>query len=547
MLVTRVTKSSAQQLWASCLMMALALFLVSALFICTTMQRGITLYDEGLILVGAERVGSGAIIHRDFYANYGPAQFYCIAWLFKWLSPSVLVERAWDTVVRSATTVVCFALILRLASFQRAIFGYLFALIWLGSLGFPGYPLFPTLLFALLSTYCLVLLYQGVAEAPATVGAGLAAGIATLFRYDLGFLVVAAESVVAPAYLWLRPAVPFCKRGRSAVRLGLLYAAGLAIPTLPVAVWYASTSALGDFFFDIVYFPMDFYARTRSLPFPPLNTLRLSTVREFAVYLPIVIWVVAAISLFWRDAPMQAAETRDTRWAVGQLLVLAPALYVKGLVRVSPIHMAPSIILSVILLFVTATPRDHAGRLARGSVAVAFILTAICTVVPLRGALSQLAENVRWVSGPGRRSCEAPPGLNRIRCFEIGAERTDAARYVQQLTKSDDYIFVGAGRHDKIFLNDIAFYFVAERLPATKWYQFDPGLQTSASIQSDIIAELKDKRPPVIVLETQWDSVMEPNDSALSSHVVLLDNFISQAYRVVKTFGSIRILKRIAN
>jgi hypothetical protein len=475
-----------------------------------------------------------------------------VAWLFKWFSPSVLVERAWDAGVRSATTVICFALILRLGNFQRAVIGSLVTLIWFAGLGFPGYPVFPALLFALLSVYCLVPLYQGVAGPPAIIGAGVAAGVVVLFRYDVGFLVVAAESMVALAYLWLRSfrlAAPANKGGRSVARFGLLYAAGLVIPTLPVAAWYMSTSTLGDFLFDVIYFPMNFYARTRALPFPPLNTVKLSAVRNFTVYLPFVIWAAAAITLF-RRVPRQnetasTAETHDYHWVVGQFLVLAAALYAKGLVRVSPVHMAPSIISSVILLFVITAPRDPNRKLARGTVVVAFVLTAICTVAPLRDALSHLAENIRWATGPGAVSCNPPEGLERIRCYEIGAERADAIRYVQHLTKPNDYLFVGVGRHDKIFINDIAFYFAAARPPVTKWYQFDPGLQSSASIQSDIIAELKDKRPPVIVLETEWDGVVEPNESAVTSHVVLLDEFIRQAYRVDKTFGSISILKRI--
>jgi hypothetical protein len=255
-----ITKLAAQRSYTSFLVTASVLFLISSLFIFAAITRWVLPYDEGLILVGAERVGAGAIVHRDFYANYGPAQFYCIAWLFKWFSPSVLVERAWDAGVRSATTVVCFALILRLRTFQRAIIGYVFALIWLGGLNSPGYPVFPALLFALLSLYCLVLFYQNIARTRSTVGAGMAAGIVALFRYDLGLLVVAAESMVGLAYLWFRLATSPGNGHGSALSLRLLYAAGLMIPTLPVAVWYASTSALSDFWFDVAYFPINFYA-----------------------------------------------------------------------------------------------------------------------------------------------------------------------------------------------------------------------------------------------------------------------------------------------
>ena len=68
------------------------LFLSAFLFIFATMKRFGSIYDEGLILTGAMRVANGEIPHRDFYANYGPAQFYVVALLFKLFGPSVMAR-----------------------------------------------------------------------------------------------------------------------------------------------------------------------------------------------------------------------------------------------------------------------------------------------------------------------------------------------------------------------------------------------------------------------------------------------------------------------
>jgi hypothetical protein len=228
------------------------LFISSALFLFASMPRVISVYDEGLILVGAERVGSGEMIHKDFYANYGPAQFYCLAFLFKLFSPSVLVERFWDAGVRAAIVAICFGLILRLGSFWRAAIGSLVILVWLSEFYYfghpiwasPGYPIFPALFFALLSVYCFLPLYLDHEGASGMVAAGLAAGLVTLFRYDIGFLVVAAEMSVALTYLGLRSrrsGALVGNNGKSVGWLVLLYAACVAIPTLPIAVWYGLT------------------------------------------------------------------------------------------------------------------------------------------------------------------------------------------------------------------------------------------------------------------------------------------------------------------
>ena len=53
-------------------------FLCSFLILFFGMSRHPIVYDEGLILTAAMWVAAGQLPHRDFYANYGPAQFYLI-------------------------------------------------------------------------------------------------------------------------------------------------------------------------------------------------------------------------------------------------------------------------------------------------------------------------------------------------------------------------------------------------------------------------------------------------------------------------------------
>ena len=46
-------------------------------------NHDVGIYDEGIMLTGAMRVAQGALPHRDFYANYGPGQFFALAAIFK--------------------------------------------------------------------------------------------------------------------------------------------------------------------------------------------------------------------------------------------------------------------------------------------------------------------------------------------------------------------------------------------------------------------------------------------------------------------------------
>jgi hypothetical protein len=139
--------------------------------------------------------------------------------------------------------------------------------------------------------------------------------------------------------------------------------------------------------------------------------------------------------------------------------------------------------------------------------------------------------------------CLPPTGLERIRCLTIPEEQAEAIHYIQQHTAENEGIFVGSNRHDKIFVNDVLFYFASKRSSVTKWHQFDPGVQTTEEVQSEIVAELQTARPRYIVLNFRWDNMNEPNESARSSGVKTLDQYIDANYRIVVSFGTISVLQ----
>ena len=111
-------------------------------------------------------------------------------------------------------------------------------------------------------------------------------------------------------------------------------------------------------------------------------------------------------------------------------------------------------------------------------------------------------------------------------------------------TTSDQKILVANGINDKSFANDNSLYFLTGRQPATKWGEFDPGLQSSEAIQSRMVGELETIKPPLVVLDSEWDDVIEPNVSAKHSGVNILDDYIRQHYRVVAKYEPYVILQR---
>ena len=247
------------------------------------MEREVGAYDEALILFGAQRVGAGDFPHRDFYANYGPGSFYVLSWLFKVFSPSVLVERVWDSTVRSAIVVLVVLLVRTSAGGAVPWAAGLMTLLWLMAYGFYGYPVFPVLALALASVLALVPIFAGDRRPGRLLLAGALIGGGGLFRYDAA---VAGCLCIVAVLMALIIRAPVGRRARAIGRI-VLFLAGLALVAGPVGVVYLLTGTLPDLWFDIVQIPARIYVAMRELPPPGLSIL-LSSPIEIGSYLPLL-------------------------------------------------------------------------------------------------------------------------------------------------------------------------------------------------------------------------------------------------------------------
>jgi hypothetical protein len=59
-----------------------------------------------------------------------------------------------------------------------------------------------------------------------------------------------------------------------------------------------------------------------------------------------------------------------------------------------------------------------------------------------------------------------------------------------------------------------------------------------------MVAELERQAVRHIVLSSEWDNVMEPNASARSSGVTILDDYIRLHYEKLEQYGPISVLAR---
>ena len=114
------------------------------------------------------------------------------------------------------------------------------------------------------------------------------------------------------------------------------------------------------------------YARTRNTPFPTVEEM-LEYPFKLSIYFPIVV-VVLTLSTILPNRPGAIASrlstpksTRTARDPIAFIVLfgmLSAFLFLKGIVRANPIHMAPSLIPSLMLLaYLTELATQKAIRL----------------------------------------------------------------------------------------------------------------------------------------------------------------------------------------
>src|SRR6185312_9401463 len=140
------------------------------------------------MLVAAMRVAAGQIPHRDFYAIYGPGQFYILAGLFKLFGQTILVERIVDLIFRSLVVAAVYAIASSYFRKSIAVASSLLTLIWLVGLYYntAGFATIPVSFFNLVSTAIVAAVYTRVVPAWRMAASGAIAGLSALFRYDTG-------------------------------------------------------------------------------------------------------------------------------------------------------------------------------------------------------------------------------------------------------------------------------------------------------------------------------------------------------------------------
>jgi hypothetical protein len=420
--------------------------------------------------------------------------------------------------------------------------------LWFAALaGFPLYPIYPCMILGLTATSLTAGGLLGRAGPWAYAAAGACAGAAALFRYEVGFFLLVANLVGAGILIGLDGA-----RGGTLRRFAALvvaYGLGTSLVFLPAAAAFLLVAPVGGFWHDIIEYSTKHYAEMRGLPFP--KPWEPKGAVYFAPLMAGLGLVEAGRIARPGRRPYEAGGEAEARVLLVLFSLCALLFFFKGIVRVSAIHMllatVPALVVAAILArrWLCGSRLPQAGAvlvlaLALGppaALAGGKLRDAVASPNGVRATLS--AERAGLRTGPAATaSCRT---TSRSDFALYPPDHARAATYVARRTRPDERIFVALDRHDLIFSNPVALYFAAGRLPGTHWHQFDPGLQTRADTQALIAADLQANHVRWVIRDASTENPNEPNGSARSSGVTLLDEFLAARYRPVASSGPVSV------
>lgn len=516
------------------------LLLASAAYQLPAMFLPLVLYDEGIVLCGADRVLGGDLPYRDFWSLYGPGQFYTLALAFGVFGKTVLVERIYDLVVRCLISLVVFVILRRSVSPRLALAGWGVSVVWIHFFGSPGYPVYPFLLFFLVSVLFLFRSLSGAGRS-AAVTAGAAIGIASVFRHLLGaqsaFLMLAA--MLAFHWARMREGRPSSEPAGSAEaldrRLPLTFVLCAVAPPLAVLAVLAMGNGLPDMFEQLFVFPLTEFREYRSLPYPSLRLLLPPAIQSWSSFsshlrlalevLNFYLFPALCVLGIGANAVVVIREKRlsPTTCISSYLCVAGLGFLQLASVRSETLHLLPSGLTAILVFFLCW---DQLRGASKNRLWIDIAATSVVLYLMYPVAL--------W----GR-------GLSDIR-FETVAPVSDSFRravdFVKERTQPDARLFVGTDNHDRIVANYVSLYFMYGRGYGTKYHELHPGVITTERVQKEVVREIEENEVEYLLLTNGW--WREPNQSQFDSGVHTLDDFIRSEFEPVMRSSSISVWAR---
>ncbi len=539
----------------------MALFLsVMLVILIAPIRTPFYFYDEGFAVLNATRVVGGDAPYKDFWAIYPPGQLYTLAALFKMLGASLATARIYDTIVRFFLVIGVYAIARKITTEGLAVVAGIAATLAMVSVGFYAYAVYPALAFSVWAIWS-SLHYPDSGRRGWLFLAGVLAGISSLYRWDIGLY--ASASLTLGVFIFhfsKRPletaGVQGSAREKSrlsvffpAIKMGLWVLSGTVLIILTGYGLVSLRSGVYPLWEQVVWFPTTKLHDVRWRAYPSLIPPSLPKLSDFwnfysgpmdwvRFYLPLAIFCLALGYYAYALLGKRIAINRQHFGTIVAALY-GPLLFAQALSRYDYIHVLPSTMLTSLVIVSLFSQPDLIGSAVVRAIKILLfallpVMVAVYFTAPLDVLHSTLKNTPPW---------DCYSRLARASCAYTGENQQKAVVYIRRNTQEGEPIFVGNLRHDYVFVNDVGFYFLADRPSATRYSELHPGVATTLQVQKEIAGEIDSKNVRMLVLVDIPNS-NEPNESALSSGVHYLDDFIRSEFILDEIYGEYQIWKR---
>ncbi len=494
----------------------LVIFFISVVYFGFQLFMPLRIFDEGIILTGADRVVNGAVPYKDFWSIYPPGNFFLLSFWFELFGTSVLTERIYGIMINAclstALVVILYKCRIRITYILT---GYFLSLLIIGAIKLPTYPVFPALLFIYISTIFFIA-YLKTGQTVSLVLAGVFITVGSLFRHELaGFACI--SFVIGLIYMAFRS-------DQVKTKHGLIFLLAVLLAGLPFLLYFSYVIGFDNLYVHLIKTPAMIMPNFRWLPYP--TSFSFITVLFYLVPLTLVAGVLTAIIALKQNRKIEPVHVVVLLFSVMGLFFM-----LQTMVRSDLTHLTPPALMAIptAALLMNHLQNSLKGPLLKNTPQMVMI---ICAMIVFIACLQNYLHVP--VKKPNNEH------LNRIKFAHVPNELMQTLLFIKDHTAPADYIFVGVENHDQFILNDTALYFLAARNYGTKYHEFSPGIVTTQPVQEEIVAELKKNNVKLIILAPRhW---YEPNQSNIDHKIDILDQYIQNNYTPIKQFGSYQIL-----
>lgn len=575
----------------------LALFFGALFFYTQYPDRiiGLNHYDEGILVFTSENLMLGKVPYKDFYISYPPGFHMFLALVFKIFGSTLLNEKVAVLLVHTAT--VAFSV------FYVSMAGYLFYGIAVGIIFLSistGIHL-GTVLLVVVSQILLTAFFK-TEKLRFLFLNGFFLGLACFFRIDYGFYAILSTTLTLLIYNFYhiqkkQPIVRSLVIISSKIKYFFVGICTGLTPLFITAVWAGFIPTI----IDLILLPR-INSINRKLPFPNIVNgfiqyiIHISTtsfqqyfasvVSMWPYYFPLIISLIGLIFIY-RD---RNKISKNLSYYFSSLSIFISIifnypymLYRADVDHTIPInmlafigfpfvlHMAKNqiknklnvvfILLVILFIIFGLWDRKYVDTLVSFT---PFILIGGILAFFIRGRLFRKNDFTllfiiiifilnllmfdRLKIYPQQKSKFTKSDLAKsghIMVPDSERQYIELVKFLQKNIKPREPILSTVLFHDKFFVNDTLLYFLSDTSSVTRYWQYDPGIQSSKDIQEYMVQELILGKPRYIVVWISGSYTNEPNLSSRSSGVHIVDEYIKSNYTATKQFGDYIILEKI--